>query len=123
MQRDLSARIERLRKVQPQALIKEPNEKFKSELKLEAGPSDGRSIVAPYRLLLTSHGVEAALPIETSDGDHGKADVTGDIARLRRAIPNSWIPSGSSARVLRSAVVNCHQKICEVMVTPLSATR
>jgi len=45
------------------------------------------------------------------------------LARLRRAIPVSWVPSGSSARVLRSAVLNCHQEICEVMVTPLSATR
>ena len=123
IQRDLTARIERLRKIQPQAIIKEPNEKFKSGLKLDAGPFDGQSIVAPYRFLVTTSGVDAALPIETSDEDHAKADHPRDIARLRRAIPVSWIPAGSSARLLRSAVMNCHQKICEVIVTPLSATR
>jgi len=123
MQRDFTARLDRLKKAHPQAVIKEPNEKFKNELKLDAGPSRGQSIVAPYRLLLAAGGVQSAVPIESSDGDHGKADLSRDIDRFRRAIPASWVPPGSAARVLRSAVLNCHQEICEVMVTPLSATR
>ncbi|WP_348266453.1 hypothetical protein P8936_10575 [Edaphobacter paludis] len=123
IQRDLTARIDRLKKTHPQAVIKEPNEKLKDELKLDAGPSHGQSIVAPYRLLLAAGGVESAVRIESSDGDHGKPDIRRDLDRFRRAIPASWVPPGSGARVLRSAVLNCHQEICEVMVTPLSATR
>lgn len=123
IQRDLTARIDRLKKTNPQAFVRVPMQKLKNELKLDAGPSHGRSIVAPYRLLLAAGGVESAVPIESSDGDHGKADISKDLDRFRRAIPASWVPHGSVAHVLRSAVLNCHQEICEVMVTPLSATR
>lgn len=123
IQRDLTACINRLKKAHPQVVIKESTEKLKDKLKLYAGPSHGQSIVAPYRLLLAAGGVESAVRIESSDGDHGKADTSKDLDRFRRAIPASWVPPGSVARVLRSAVLNCHQEICEVMVTPLSATR
>jgi hypothetical protein len=123
MQRELAARIDRLRKVQPQAALKDPNEKLKEELKLSAGTSGGQSLVAPYRFLLTGRGVQSAFPLAVADGDHGKVDEAKDLGRLKHAIPISWVPSGSPARILRSAVLNCHQEICEVMLTPLSVTR
>jgi Flp pilus assembly protein TadD len=123
MQRELMARIERLEKLQPKTTAGEPGVLLNQQLKLSAGPSEGRSVVAPYRMMLTAKGPQNLVALKGADGDHGKPDPEKDLARMERAIPKTWIPAGSSARLLRSAVLNCHQDVCEVMVSPLLVTR
>lgn len=122
-ERELSSRIERLKKTNASAALKDPGETLRNILKLSAGPSGGESLVAPYRLLLSADGVQDAMAVTGTDGDHGKPDAEKDMAKFRKAIPKTWVPSGSSARILRSGVVNCHQDVCEVVITPLYATR
>jgi hypothetical protein len=123
LQRELTRRIERLKRVRPSAALKDPAGILHEQLKLGAGSSGGQSLVMPYRMLLTADGVRNLVPIETSQGDQGKADPVKDLARARQAVPSTWVPAGSTARLLRSAVLNCHQDVCELMLTPLSTTR
>jgi hypothetical protein len=105
------ARIERLEKLQPKTTAGEPGVLLNQQLKLSAGPSEGRSVVAPYRMMLTAKGPQNLVALKGADGDHGKPDPKKDLARMERAIPKTWIPAGSSARLLRSAVLNCHQDV------------
>jgi tetratricopeptide (TPR) repeat protein len=123
LQRELTRRIERLTRVRPSAGLKDPAGALHEQLNLSAGSSGGQSLVMPYRMLLTAEGVRNLVPIETSEGDQGKADSVRDLARARQAVPSTWVPAGSTARLLRSAVLNCHQDVCELMLTPLSSTR
>ena len=123
IQRELAQKIKRLKKAQPRAVSKEPGEAFSQLSKLPAGASNGQSLVVPYRMLLGGDGVLSAVATETTDGDHGKPDLVRDLARLRKAVPPTWVPAGSSARLLRSGVLNCHQAICEVLVNSVSSTR
>ena len=123
VQRELAARIEALKKSQPAAALKDPAEALRRQLKLLAGASGNQPLVIPYRMLLTADGIHNAVPLATSDGDHGDPDPGRDLSRFHRAIPAVWIPADSPARILRSAVLNCHSGVCEVMLTPLAATR
>jgi hypothetical protein len=123
LERELVARIERLKKTQIHSALQDSGDALRKQLKLNAGASGGLSLVTPYRMLLTAEGIQNAIPIKTSDGDHGAPDPVQDLTKLRRAVPTAWIPAGSTAHVLRSAVLNCHQDICEVIMTPLAATR
>jgi hypothetical protein len=59
------------------------------QLKLGAGSSGGQSLVMPYRMLLTAEGVRNLVPIETSEGDQGKADPVKDLAMARQAVPST----------------------------------
>lgn len=123
VQRDLDGRIERLRKLQPKAALTDPRAALNQQSRLEAGASGGQSIVAPYRMLLTAHGIQNIVALKAEDGDHGKPDPARDLPRIDHAIPKTWIPAESSARLLRSSLLKCHQDVCEVILTPLAVTR
>jgi hypothetical protein len=122
-QRELDRRIERIKKLQPKAARDDPGHTLRNQLKLAAGPYSGENLVLPYRLLLSADGIQTPVPLKSVDGDHGKPDPGKDIERIQRAIPKTWIPTGSSARLLRSVVLNCHQSTCELVVSPLTLTR
>jgi tetratricopeptide (TPR) repeat protein len=122
-QRELDGRIARLTKLLPKAALDDPAHSLKDQLKLDVGPYSGESLVLPYRLLLSADGIQTPIPLQSIDGDHGKPDPVRDSKRIAKAIPKSWIPSGSSARLVRSVVLNCHQKSCDLAVAPLQFTR
>ena len=123
LQRDFAARILRLKKDHPEAALKDPADALRDLLKLKAGPSDGQTLVAPYRFLVTANGVQSSVALETVDGDHGTPDPARDLSRLTRAVPENLVPQSSNARLLRSGTLNCHQAVCEVVLSPLGATR
>ena len=123
MQRELASRIDRLEKLQTTASGGDAGTSLNKQLKLAAGPSGGRSLVSPYRMMITADGVQSAVALKNADGEVGKVDAAKDLALVERTIPKTWVPAGSSAHLLRSAVLNCHQDVCEVMVSPLAATR
>jgi tetratricopeptide (TPR) repeat protein len=123
LERELGVRIQRLKQTQLHSALQDPGDALRKQLRLNAGASSGLSVVIPYRMLLTAEGIQNAIPITTSDGDHGAPDPVKDLTKLRHAVPTALIPVGSTAQLLRSAVLNCHQDICEVIMTPLTATR
>jgi hypothetical protein len=69
LQRELTRRTERLKRVRPSAALKDPAGTLHEQLQLGAGSSGGQTLVMPYRMLLTAEGVRSLVPLETSEGD------------------------------------------------------
>ncbi len=123
LQRELEARISRLKASEPYSTLKDPEDALRTQMKSGAGPAEGKTLVAPYRFLVTAQGVQSAVALEVPDTNCGKPDLSHDLSRLRRAMPEGMVPQGSAARLLRSGVLNCHQTVCELVLSPLGATR
>lgn len=123
LQHELDGRIERITKLLPKAALNDPAHTLRNQLNLDAGSYKGESLVLPYRFLLSADGIQTPMPLQSIDGDHGKPDTARDSKRIEQAIPKTWIPAGSSARLVRSVVLNCHQNNCDLVVSPLMGTR
>jgi tetratricopeptide (TPR) repeat protein len=122
LQRDLDDRIDRLKKLLPKAALEDPAHTLRDQLQLDAGSYKGDNLVLPYRFLLSADGIQTPVPLHSIAGDQGKPDPVRDSKRIEQAIPKTWIPTGSSARLLRSVILNCHQSSCDLAVMPLMAT-
>jgi hypothetical protein len=93
-------------------------------VRIPAGTYNGASpLTVPYRFLLSSSGVEDLTPSERIDGDTGSSDIKRDLPIFQLAIPADSVPKNSSAKILRSAVLNCPAKICQVVMAPPAMTR
>ena len=107
-EKDLSARIEELRKAGTKSTAKAGMEhKFLQELRtVSLGAAGGVSGTAEYRLLLSAGLVEK---VEKS----GSKEVTDAPERIKRVKFADLFPAGSQAKLVRQGMVNCHAAVCE----------
>jgi tetratricopeptide (TPR) repeat protein len=75
------------------------------------GPSNGRHVVAEYKLLLSHGKLERIEPTGTKTVDGAEAMVrSADLTRL--------FPQGSEAKLVRGAMVNCFGDRCQLVLEP-----
>jgi tetratricopeptide (TPR) repeat protein len=73
------------------------------------GPSHGVSAAAEYRLLISHDKVEAVEPT-------GEKTVPGGAEMLQKMTFPQLFPEATSARLLYTAVLNCHEQVCELVL-------
>ena len=72
----------------------------------------GHDGVVQYKLLLSSAGIQRAVPATSNE-------LTGGADLLRKAkLPAALFPPGSEARLVRLGTLNCHSGTCELVLAP-----
>jgi hypothetical protein len=79
--------------------------------KIPLGAAGGRSGTAEYKLLLNVGGVER---VERT----GEKEISGGDVLVKKAPLKGYVPEGSDARMVRAAILNCHQDVCELVLQP-----
>ena len=79
--------------------------------KIPLGAAAGHTGTAEYKLLISAEGVKR---VERT----GDKQIAGGDEMLMKAKMKSFLPEGSDARVVRAAILNCHQEVCELMLEP-----
>jgi hypothetical protein len=76
---------------------------------IPVGPWHGDVAGAEYRLLISHDKVEA---VEAT----GDKTVPGGIEMIKKMTFPQFFPEGTSARLLHTVVLNCHEQVCELVL-------
>lgn len=107
----LQALAEALQKKGAKSPLTDANKKLQEDRKIPLGPANGLNGVAEYKLLLSGDKVVQAKK-------SGDKDLPGGEERVKEAKLVGFWPAGSDANLVRSAMLNCHSGICEVVLMP-----
>jgi tetratricopeptide (TPR) repeat protein len=111
-QKKLQEAVDELRRGGAKSTAPIPGNKLLELRTIPLDAAKGRSGQAEYRILL-------------KDGKAIKTEPTGDKSvsgapdMIANANFTSFFPAGSHAAVVRTAYVNCHSKVCELILEPL----
>jgi tetratricopeptide (TPR) repeat protein len=78
---------------------------------IQLGAAGGKNGTATYRMLLSAAAVER---VEKS----GDSAMDGGEERVKAAKFAGWFPSGSTAKLVVTGILNCHADVCELVVEP-----
>jgi tetratricopeptide (TPR) repeat protein len=110
-QAELTKHIEALRNAGAKEPVADADDTLLQLRTVNLGPSNGFNGSAEYRLLLGDGGVLDFQKI-------GDKDVPGARDKLQTAkLPGYW-PTGSDAKLVRNAMLNCHAGVCELVLEP-----
>lgn len=110
-QKKLQALAETLQKTGAKSSVTDANKKLQEDRKIPLGPANGLNGVAEYKLLMSGNKVVQA----KKSGDR---DLPGGEERLKEAKLVGFWPAGSEANLVRSAMLNCHSGMCELVLMP-----
>jgi tetratricopeptide (TPR) repeat protein len=106
-QKELMAAVEKLRKQGAREIGGTPGEALIKLRNLPMGK--GESGYAEYKILFNAQGPVRAEPLE------GKT-IPDVMTKLKSAKLNSQFPAGSTAQLVETRLVNCHEGQCELMM-------
>jgi len=89
----------------------EPGKNQQELRTVELGPAAGRSGVAEYRLLISRNGVERAEAV-------GERAVERGVELLETVKLAGYVPADSTAKLVKSAMLNCYGGKCELVFMP-----
>ncbi|HWZ01704.1 MAG TPA: DUF3857 domain-containing protein [Edaphobacter sp.] len=110
-QKKLQALAEALQKAGAKSSVTDANKKLQEDRKIPLGPAKGLNGVAEYKLLFSGDNV---MQVKKS----GDKDLPGGEDRVKEAKFVGFRPAGSDANVVRSAMLNCHSGVCELVLMP-----
>jgi tetratricopeptide (TPR) repeat protein len=107
----LKAKAEALKKAGAKSSTPDPHAALQKLRTIPAGPAKGLDGTAEYRLLLSDGKIERAEQTGTKVLD-------GAPERLKTLDLSSFMPKGSSAKLARNGILNCHAGVCELVLVP-----
>ncbi len=111
-EKELTAKLERMRKRGPRAGGGEVSKQELIKLRTVAlGPAGALNGTEEFRLLLRGGKVARA---EKS----GEKEIAGGEARVKEAKVGDFWPAGSEASLVRQGFLNCHTGLCELVLEP-----
>jgi tetratricopeptide (TPR) repeat protein len=110
-QKKLQALAEALQKAGAKSSVTDAPKKLQDDRKIPLGPARGLNGVAEYKLLMSGDKVVQAKW-------SGDKDLPGGEERLKEAKLVGFWPAGSEANLVRSAMLNCHSGVCELVLMP-----
>lgn len=110
-QKKLQALAEALQKTGAKSSVTDANKKLQEDRKIPLGPAKGLNGVAEYKLLMSGDKVVQAKW-------SGDKDLPGGEERVKEAKLVGFWPAGSDANLVRSAMLNCHSGVCELVLMP-----
>ncbi|MGD0887791.1 MAG: DUF3857 domain-containing protein [Acidobacteriaceae bacterium] len=111
-QKRLQEAVDELRRGGAKSTAPIPGNKLLALRTIPLDAAKGRSGQAEYRLLLKDGKAIKTKPT-------GDKSVPGATDMIANANFTSFFPVGSQAAVVRTAYVNCHAKVCELILEPL----
>jgi hypothetical protein len=84
---------------------------FDDGRKISLGPANGRNGVAEYRLLLRDGKATEIKPV-------GATTISNALAVIAKAKFIDLFPTGSQIALIRLGYLNCHDRVCELILEP-----
>ena len=110
-EKELQTRAEALRRAGAKSTVPIPQNKLLALRTIALGSADGRNGQAEYRLLLKDG---KAIKVEPS----GIKSIPGGPDMITKATFSGFFPAGSQAALVRTAYINCHASVCELVLEP-----
>lgn len=107
----LKAKAEALKKAGAKSSTPDPHIALQKLRTIPVGPAKGLDGTAEYRLLLSGGKVERAEAV-------GTKVLEGGPERLKTLDLAGFWPMGSSAKLVRNGMLNCHSGVCELVLMP-----
>lgn len=110
-EKKLQSQVDALRKTGAKSVIHDAPGKLQELRTIPLGEAKGMDGTAEYRLLLSSGKIARAEKIGTKEIKEGEN-------RLKEiSLPDLWPPE-SQAKLVRNGMLNCHSKVCELVLEP-----
>ena len=106
---DMKSKLDEAKAAGGRSTLKDKNMALQNVRTLLVGPSHGLSTTAEYRLLISHDKVEAVEPT-------GDKTVPGGAEMLQKMTFAQLFPEATSARLLYTGMLNCHEQICELVL-------
>jgi tetratricopeptide (TPR) repeat protein len=110
-QKKLQTLAEALQKTGAKSSVTNANKKLQEDRKIPLGLAKGLDGVAEYKMLMSGGKVVQAKR-------SGDKDLPGGEERVKEAKLVGFWPAGSEANLVRSAMLNCHSGVCELVLMP-----
>lgn len=108
-QKQFQRKADDLRKAGAKAAGGDARQAMQRQQTVSLGAAGGRNGVAEYRILLRSGKYVKAKPMEDKT-------VAGAEEMMQKADFSRFFPNGANASLVRTAFVNCHQNVCELLL-------
>jgi len=104
----IKGKLERAKKAGGKPVIKDGEKSLQEMRTVALGAANGKDGVAEYRLLLAHGTVERAEPT-------GEKTIAGGVELIETAKVPQLFPKDSKAKLVRTAMLNCHAGACELV--------
>ncbi len=109
--KELNAKMDALRDHGAHSQSLDPRTALTKLRTVSLGPANGLNGVAEYKLLVSKDAVLRVEPI-------GTKTLAGGDARLKGAKLSALIPAHSKGQIVVAGMLNCHSKVCELVLEP-----
>jgi len=109
--KDLKAKIEAAKKQGGKSQVGDKKSALLRGRTYNAGPAAGQQGMGDYWLILSQTGVEKVKPT-------GKDTVAGGEKMIEAIKLANFVPKDSDAKLVREAMLNCHENACELVFVP-----
>ena len=109
--KELNAKMDALRDHGAHSQSLDPRTALTKLRTISLGPANGLNGVAEYKLLVSRDAVLRAEPT-------GSKALAGGDARLKAAKLSALIPGDSKGQIVVAGMLNCHSKVCELILEP-----
>jgi hypothetical protein len=104
----IKGKLERAKKAGGKPVVKDGEKSLQEMRTVALGAANGKDGVAEYRLLLAHGTVERAEPT-------GEKTIAGGVELIETAKVPQLFPKDSKAKLVRTAMLNCHAGACELV--------